>query len=295
MRRIPRAVKPPMRVADALDNSDRQMQFGSGIMRTAKRRQELRSAPFPADWKRVLEVSFPAYRLLPDADQRELEGHIQVFLAEKRFEGCGGLELTEEMKVCIAAQACLLLLHRDTDYYPGLRSILVYPSTYFVRATRHVGSGVMHEHDDSRLGEAWDFGAVVLAWDGVHHGTLNPNDGRNLVFHEFAHQLDFEDGVADGAPALAQDEFWLKRRSRYAAWARVLKREYEELQSRVEAGERTLLDEYGATDPAEFFAVATETFFERPVALKAKHPALYDELKKFYRQDPCLWTVSGGQ
>jgi len=262
-------------------------------MWTKQRRDKLKAAPFPGGWTRILEERFPLYTRLPDEDRRELQGHIQVFLAEKRFEGCGGLEITEEMKVSIAAQACLLLLHRKTDYYPDLRSILVYPSAYFVKTTRHVGAGVMEEKNDSRLGEAWDSGAVVLAWDAVHHGTTNPEDGQNVVFHEFAHQLDFEDGVADGSPVLATDEFWLKRKSRYGAWARVLSYEYAQLRSKVEAGEQSVLDEYGATDPAEFFAVATETFFERPHVLRQKHPALYEELKRFYKQDPTLWAPGG--
>jgi Mlc titration factor MtfA (ptsG expression regulator) len=256
-----------------------------------QQRGRLKSAPFPSGWNRILEDRFPLYARLSVEDRRELQGHIQVFLAEKRFEGCGGLEITEEMKVCIAAQACVLLLHRETDYYPGLRSILVYPTTYFVTATRHVGSGVMEERQDSRLGEAWDSGAVVLAWDAVHGGTAHPEDGHNVVFHEFAHLLDFEDGKADGAPVLAAEVPWYRRRSRYRAWARVLSAEYEQLRAEVAAGEKTAIDEYGATNPAEFFAVATEMFFERPRALQSRHPTLYEELKRFYRQDPLGWAT----
>ena len=143
------------------------------------------------------------------------------------------------MKVCIAAQACLLLLHRETDCYPSLRSILVYPSTYSVKTTRHLGAGVVEERQDSRLGEAWDSGAVVLAWDAVHRGTANPEDGHNVVFHEFAHQLDFEDGRADGAPVLATEDPWYRRKNRYKAWARVLSSEYEKLRANVAAGEKT--------------------------------------------------------
>jgi Mlc titration factor MtfA (ptsG expression regulator) len=257
------------------------------------RREKLKSTPFHAEWVRILQDRFPTYSVLPEQDQRELQGHMQVFLAEKSFEACGGLELTEEMKLCIAAQACLLLLHRDTDYYPGLHSILVYPSTYSAKSMRHVGSGILEEKHDARLGEAWDSGAIVLAWDAVHHGTAHPEDGHNVVLHEFAHQLDFEDGRADGAPVLASEESWLARRNRYAAWARVLSREFEQLQARVEAGQRTALDDYGATNPAEFFAVATETFFERPRSLQVRHPELYEQLKTFYRQDPIAWQSPG--
>jgi Mlc titration factor MtfA (ptsG expression regulator) len=261
-----------------------------GTMRKKQQRQKLKAAPFPSHWSSILEDHFPLYARLPDEDRKELQGHIQVFLAEKRFEGCGGLEITEEMKVCIAAQACLLLLHRETDCYPSLRSILVYPSTYSVKTTRHVGAGVMEERQDSRLGEAWDSGAVVLAWDAVHSGTANPEDGHNVVFHEFAHQLDFEDGRADGAPVLATEDPWYRRKNRYKAWARVLSSEYEKLRANVAAGEKTALDEYGATNPAEFFAVATESFFERPRDLQQRHPALYEELKRFYQQDPVGWA-----
>lgn len=182
-----------------------------------QRRNTLRSALFPPDWTRILEERFPLYARLPDEDRKELQGHVHVFLAEKKFEGCGGLEINDEMKVCIAAQACLLLLHRDTDYYPGLRSILVYPNTYVVKTTRHVGAGVVEERPESRLGEAWHLGAVVLAWDAVHHGTANPDDGHNVVFHEFAHQLDFEDGQADGAPVLVGEDGWFRRKNRYRA------------------------------------------------------------------------------
>ena len=143
------------------------------------------------------------YSRLPPADRRELEGHIQIFLAEKRFEGCGGQEITDEVRVLIAAQACLLLLHRDTDCYPRLHSILVYPSSYIAK-TWHVEQDgrTITEGDQARGGESWPHGAVVLAWDGAIAGAVEPNKKNNLVIHEFAHQLDQEDGIADGAPLL---------------------------------------------------------------------------------------------
>jgi len=238
-----------------------------------------------------LEAHCPFYHRLPEADQRELQGHVQVFLAEKSFEGCGGLIMTDEIRVCIAAQACLLLLHRNTDYYPELRSIVVYPSSFLVKTTRHLGSGVLEESHQARLGEAWQQGAVVLAWDAVCQGTAQPDDGRNVVFHEFAHQLDFEDGRADGAPVLGRGDAWSAQKSRYAAWARVLSAEFERLRAEVLAGKNAVLDGYGATDPAEFFAVATESFFERPLEMREKHPDLYEELKQYYRQDPAQWPI----
>lgn len=254
-----------------------------------QRRKKLLTAPFPPEWKQIIAKRFPLIERLPEPDQRELERHVQVFLAEKRFEGCGGLVVTEEVKVCIAVQACLLLLHRDTDYYPELRSILVYPSTYFAQSARPAGAGVIEESHEPRLGEAWHSGAVVLAWDAVLGGTANPADGQNVVLHEFAHQLDFEDGRADGAPVLGNDVPFWARRSRYATWAKVLSTEYEQLRAKAEQQQPAILDAYGATNPAEFFAVATEAFFEKPFKLRQNHPELYRELKEFYRQDPAEW------
>jgi MtfA peptidase len=244
-----------------------------------RRRDRLRSAPFPSLWIETVDKNFPIYKCLTEADRRELQGHIQVFLAEKYFEGCGGLELTDEIKVTIAAQACLLLLHRDTDYYPRLITILVYPSAYFASSVEPIGGGVVLQGEEIRLGEAWKSGVVVLSWDEVRAGVRDIRNGRNLVLHEFAHLLDMEDGTADGTPLL-------ERRSHHVAWARVLGDEYERLQRDTILGRSTVLDKYGATDPAEFFAVATEYFFENPASLKRKHSELYEELKSFYRQDP---------
>jgi Mlc titration factor MtfA (ptsG expression regulator) len=243
------------------------------------RRQQLRSAPFPAEWVAIVDKNCPFYRRLSDAQRRELHGHIQVFLAEKNFEGCGGLELTDEIKVTITAQACLLLLGRETDYYSRLITILVYPTAYVAHSIEPIGAGVVLEGEQGRLGEAWVSGVVVLSWDDVRAGASDVRDGHNVVLHEFAHQLDQEDGVADGAPIL-------ERRSRYVAWARVLGAEYE----RLRGGSRSVLDDYGATNPAEFFAVATECFFEKPRQMKKKHPELYDELKSYFKQDPAGWT-----
>jgi Mlc titration factor MtfA (ptsG expression regulator) len=198
------------------------------------------------------------------------------------------LKITDEIKVCIAAQACLLLLHRHTDCYPALRTILVYPGTYFAPTARHVGSGIFEESQQSRAGESWREGVVVLAWDEVRKGTMASGQS-NVVLHEFAHQLDFEDGYADGAPLLGTGETFLMRKSRYATWARVMGAEYEQLRAKVQSGENSVLRDYGATNPAEFFAVATEFFFGKPQEMHQKLPALYEELKWFYRQDPVHW------
>ena len=254
-----------------------------------RRRRELQAAPFPPEWRQIVHKRLPLFDRLPVEDQRELERHIVVFLAEKRFEGCDGLVITDEIRVSIAAQACLLLLHRDTDYYPGLRSILVYPDAYVAKTTEHAGSGVISESESTRLGECWSHGALVLSWDSVLGGAANIADGQNVVLHEFAHQLDFEDGEADGAPLLGVGDSLATRRNRYLAWAKVLRAEYEQLQLETSRGGKTVLDHYGATNPAEFFAVATESFFEKPIQLKRRHPALFEELKNFYRLDPSQW------
>jgi MtfA peptidase len=253
------------------------------------RRKKLRSAPFPEQWLRIIQARWPLYRRLSDDDRRELQGHVQVFLAEKGFEGCGGFVIEEEHKVCIAAQACLLLLHRETDYYPDLRTILVYPTMYVVPTTRHVGGGIMQEQDESRLGESWREGAIVLAWDAVRSGMAESAGGHNVVIHEFAHQLDYEDGFADGAPLLGYGESLLTRRHRYAEWSRVMREEYERLRARVRRGQLDVLREYGAVNPAEFFAVATESFFGKPRELREQHPALYEQMNWYYRQDPAQW------
>lgn len=250
-----------------------------------RRRERLRAKAFPPAWRAIVEHNLPVFHRLSAADQAELLGHVQVFLAEKSFEGCGGLELTDEIRVTIAAQACMLLLHRETDYYPELTSILVYPSGYTAYEDRPLGGGIWEEGEEARLGHtARELRAMVLAWDAVKQGAADPSDGKNLVLHEFAHQLDFENLIADGTPALAT-------RGAYVAWARVMSAEFEALRDAEDRGQSTLIDQYGATNPAEFFAVVTEAFFEQPRALKARHPALYAELNDFFRQDPIGYST----
>jgi hypothetical protein len=255
-----------------------------------QRRTKLKAALLPAPWRRIIGEYCFFYSRLSRADQRELDGHIQVFLAEKQFEGCGGFAVEDEYRVCIAAQACLLLLHRETDYYPGLRSILVYPTMYVVPTTRYAGSGVMADVREYRVGESWPHGAVVLAWDEVYRGLAAPDSGYNVTLHEFAHQLDYEDGgYADGFPLVGHGESWPARKQRYADWARVMRAEYEQLRARVQHSEPTLLREYGATNPAEFFAVTTECFFGKPHELQQRHPELYEQMRWYYKQDPAGW------
>ena len=243
------------------------------------RRRRLGNREFPEEWLEILDKNVGYYRRLPQADKKELQRHILIFIGEKRFEGCGGLKITDEIKVTIAAQACMLLLHRQTDYYPGMYSVLVYPRAYMAKQVKYLADGTMVEEVDVRLGESWHRGSVVLSWDDVQKGAADVHDGHNVVFHEFAHQLDISGGRGDNSQVV-------RNRSKYIAWARVLGRDYERLRHDVSTNKRTLLDRYGATNPAEFFAVATEAFFERPRELRKLHPELYGELKDFYHQDP---------
>jgi Mlc titration factor MtfA (ptsG expression regulator) len=249
----------------------------------SRRRERLRAEPFPEHWRRIIETRVPTFSRLTPADQHELLGHTRVLAEEKHFEGAGGLIMRDEVRVTIAAQAALLLLHRDTDYFPRLTSIIVYPTGYVANDLTRADGGIWSEGDEHLSGHTQrDLRAIVLAWDDVRSGAADPNDGRNLVLHEFAHQLDFEDGSTDGMPLL---DTGAEARS----WAEVFGAELEALRAAADAGEPTLLDPYGAQDPAEFFAVATETFFERAAELARRHPRLYAELRRFYRQDPAEW------
>lgn len=247
-----------------------------------RRVRKLTATPFPADWEDILVRNIPLYRHLPNPLKEQLHNDIKIFINEKRFEGLGGLDITDEIRVTIAAEASMLLLNRKNRDYPRLSSVLVYPSAYVAKQTTAIGGGGYIEGKSVRLGESWQYGSVVLAWDYVRQGAINPGDGHNVVFHEFAHQLDQEDGVSDGAPVLAKG-------SSYAVWASVMSREYERLRSTAARHKKGVMDSYGATNPAEFFAVATETFFEKPVQLKKKAPDLYEELKDFYKVDPAEW------
>ena len=247
-----------------------------------RRRKKLHSQPLPDNLLHFVESNVSVYRCLPEEDQVELQGLTNIFLDEKWFEGAGGLEITDEIRVTIAAQACLLQLHRGLEIYPSLRTVIVYPGTYIVDEIQRGEDGIEIRNRDIRSGESWSHGAVVLSWDGVMRGAARLDDGQNLVFHEFAHQLDLEDGTSNGAP-------FLPERSMYSTWAEVLGREYRSLIRDIARQQSTLLHPYGAKNPAEFFAVATELFFERPIELREEIPALYDQLALFYRQDPARY------
>jgi len=248
-----------------------------------RKREQILAQAFPEAPLAAIERNVAHYRRLDAAEQQRLRDLVQVFVAEKHWEGCGGLVLTEDMKFIIGAQACLLILDLPHRLYENVESIFVYPSAVlrpeetqgvFVRSRALVASGPI-----ALLGEAHVRGPVVLAWDRVLCDGQRERDGHNLVYHEFAHKLDMLDGAPDGTPPLAS---WEQREE----WHQVCERVFLDLRRRRERGEPTFIDGYGATNEAEFFAVITEQFFEQPRALRQAEPALYRVLSAFYRQDP---------
>ena len=239
---------------------------------------------FKDEWRESIATDVPLYSLLPEEIRLRLHQRIADFIASTRFEGCNGLELTERMILTVAAQACMLVLGRDGEPYPELKNVYLYPTTFSSVQKSRDGLGVITEREVHRLGESWETGTVILAWDSVEQGARNIHDARNVTFHEFAHQLDHEDGATDGAPSLPS-------RQAYHSWGRVFRENYADFLEQVESGKRTLIDEYGATNPAEFFAVVTETFFEKPKQLRKKRPELYDEVRRFYGVNPADWLT----
>ena len=231
----------------------------------ARKRERLTQRPFPREWEAILEakLSFEA-DYLPDERER-FRTHLKVFVWEKHWVGARGLQVTEEMKVIIAGCAARLSHNLDLHVYDRLSEIVIYPSHYV-----HAG------RDAIIYGEAHHWGTIVLSWDAVRHGLVNPHDGHDTTLHELAHVLDAADGWFDGTPELHQGRD-------YQAWSAVLGRAYAQLQRSPQRG---IVRAYGATNEAEFFAVSTEAFFERPEALKRDDPQLYEQLKRFYRSDP---------
>jgi MtfA peptidase len=244
-------------------------------------RAEVIAEAFPERFRELILRRVPCATLLSEQELSKLEALVRIFNSEKSFEAAGGLELSEEMRVIIAARACLLLLERaqlDSPLYPGLDTIIVYPSTYSARVQEREGYVVV-EGEQARLGESWTRGVVVLSWDAVQAADESPSDGHDVVLHEFAHQLDAEDGEMDGTPELGALE-------RYAVWSKVAGAEYAALVDDVERHRQPSIDPYGATNAPEFFAVVVEQFFEKPRQLSTRHPALYRELAGFFRFDP---------
>jgi Mlc titration factor MtfA (ptsG expression regulator) len=270
-----------------------------GILKN-RRRAKLMQSPLPLAWREFINLNVPLCSRLPVPLRAELEGHVQVFLAEKEFEGCAGQAITDEVRVTVAALACLLLLNRKTDYYPRMGSILVYPNAFRIKRRQMDEHGFETEVEEENLGEAWERGSVILSWEDALIDAREPDDGFNVALHEFAHQLDMEDGWPNGTPLLPSKEI-------YQRWQKIMTREYEALRETAAAlehvsveewewefrprhGHADVLDVYGAEDPAEFFAVATEAFFEDAARLKARHSELYALLSDYYCLDPAIWA-----
>ena len=238
--------------------------------------------PLPATAIDVLTRNIPIYSRMPADLQAQLQRLVVQFLHQKKFIACGGLELDDEMRVTIAGQASLLLLNRYTKVYPALHTVLVYPTAFVVGRSEVGPGGVVTRTEHGLLGESWGDGRVILAWDHVRRGAFDWTDGHNVVLHEFAHQLDSESGAPNGAP-------FLGKLSSYHSWAAVLSRDFANLRYDAIYRQHSVLDHYGATNPAEFFAVATETFFEKPHQMAEHHPDLFAEFQKYYRVDPRAW------
>lgn len=246
------------------------------------KRAKVKRLPFKKQWRKIIQQRMPYFKKMPTHLQLQLKQHIQVFLSEKKFVGNNGVIITDEIRVTIAAQACLLLLNRKTDYYPKLATILVYPRAFVKRHQIQNSDGVHFTQNLAMSGESWGFGRIVLSWQDTLDGAYFPEDGHNVVIHEFAHQLDQEDGFANGAPILGKGQ-------NYDCWSDVFTAQFEQLKHQVKGGSRSIFDYYGATNPAEFFAVASEVFFEKSQALSHEHPKLYQQLALYYRVDPTLW------
>jgi MtfA peptidase len=252
------------------------------LVRRARRRSLARES-LPDSWRAWLTAYVPPYQRMPAALRERLHELVRIFVHEKGFVGCNGLEVTEQMRVAIAGNAGLLLVNRSgvpaAHFYDDLRSILVYPTPFVVRETHHDDDGIVSESEDVLSGQAWDASRIILSWEDIE---TERDAGYNVVLHEFAHYLDLEDETMDGAPGLGSA-------SAYAEWSRVFQEEFDRLEDDVDAGRETLLDPYAASEPAEFFAVATETFFEQAAELRLRHPGLYEQLQRYYRLDPASW------
>lgn len=248
---------------------------------TVWRDKWIRNRPFPEQWQAIVARALPPYSSLSEPEQDRLQQLIQLFIAKKRFYGCADLVVTDEIRVTVAAQACLLLLNKGWSVYPKLYSILVYPSAFKVSRQQHRADGTVALAENHLLGESWSNGKVILSWDDVTAGVSDFTDGHNVVLHEFAHQLDGASGSTNGAPPL--------RHNSYKSWASIFAENFKDLQLLSMQQKSTTMDKYGSTNPAEFFAVATETFFEKPEQLFLHRPELYEELSRYYQIDPRAW------
>ena len=246
-----------------------------------RHRERLLQAPLPGDAVSTLQRQVALYSQLPDNLQQALQGCVNRFLYDKVFVGCNGFQVTDEVRLTVAGNACLLVLQREKKYFPGFETILIYPETYVAPQISYDGLVETH-HDSVRAGESWHRGPVVLSWSDVEQGLRHEGDGHNVILHEFAHKLDEENSTMDGLPVLRNAEA-------YQAWAEVFTEEYAAFLLRVEHGTNDVIDEYGAVSAAEFFAVATESFFEKAHKMQRELPALYQQLQQFYGLDPAQW------
>ena len=246
------------------------------------KRNKVRALPFKKEWRKIIQQRMPYFKQMPTDLQLQLKKHVQVFISEKEFIGCNGIHITDEIKITIAAQACLLLLNRKTDYYPKLKTILVYPSAFIKNKQQLKPGGVQSTQQIALSGESWGNGKIVLSWEDSVHGAQLPNDGHNVVIHEFAHQLDQESGSANGAPLLGKGHS-------YQGWSDIFSLHFNELKQQAATGTPSIFDYYGATEPAEFFAVVSEVFFEKPKEFSQAHSALYKQLTTYYSVDPIHW------
>ena len=253
------------------------------IKRRRRRDRWVATAPFPEKWRRILRRNMPVYHRLPDTLRAALELKIKAFLSTTTFEACGGLaSVPDEMAVTVAGYACLLVAGRPgATTYPKLSTILMYPDSFFSTApARGDGpAGVRAADGEYRLGESDARGVVALSWLEIRNNAVFSGNGRNVVLHEFAHQLDGEDSAVDGVP-------WLPTREARAAWRRDMGAAYAKLR---DEGENGVLDTYGAKEPAELFAVATEAFFEDAHRFRDQNPDIHGHFVKYFGLDPARW------
>ncbi|HET6423838.1 MAG TPA: M90 family metallopeptidase [Planctomycetaceae bacterium] len=247
------------------------------------RRKRLLVTPLDPAWMDMIQSRCKPFGSLSSEQQTRLVNDVRIFIAEKHWEGCNGLVVTDEMRVTIAVQACLMALGFPGVPFERLLSVLIYPDTFVAKATRQQPWGVVQENDEPRLGEAWYQGPVVLSWKEVLEQTTGVQPARNVVIHEFSHLLDMQNREVDGIPDLDH--------THSANWVPIFEEAYERLVRQARLGRVSVLDDYGATSKIEFFAVSSEAFFEQPQRLRDEFPSLYGILNEYYRQDPAAWIL----
>ena len=245
-----------------------------------QKRKRLLSTRLTPEQREVVARLVPIVRRMPEPLRLKLEGKMHLFLDQVTLRAKNGLELTEEMQLSIAAQACLPVVNSPV-WYDTLRNVLIYPTTFFAQRDKHEGH-VVQEHDMHMLGESWDRGPVVLSWESALQGGLDDKDGHNVVIHEFAHQLDSLTGHTNGIPVLRKGQD-------YVGWEKAMLHAYHDHVTRLENGQATLIDPYGATNHQEFFAEAIVTFFEKARSMRREEPALYAQLSELLALDPAEW------